>query len=46
VAVFRGGFAILIGFDVVNLWCDCGELRGECGVLAVMFLRRKNVTGL
>jgi hypothetical protein len=28
VAVFQGVFAILGGFDVVNLWCGCGDLCG------------------
>jgi hypothetical protein len=28
----------LCGFDVVNLWCGCGELCGGRGVLAVVFL--------
>jgi hypothetical protein len=42
VAVFRGVFAILGGFGVVNLWCECGDLCGGCGVLAAMFSIAKN----
>jgi hypothetical protein len=36
----------LCEFDVVNLWCERGDLRGGCGVLAVMFLAAENVTGI
>jgi hypothetical protein len=39
---FVGVSRILRGFDVVNLWCSCGDLRGGCGVLAVMFRPPKN----
>jgi hypothetical protein len=40
--LFEGVFAILCGFDVVNLWCSCGDLRGGRGVLAAMFSTAKN----
>jgi hypothetical protein len=37
VAVFEGGFVILGGFDVVNLWCECGELLVRAWRFAACF---------
>ncbi|WP_433984793.1 hypothetical protein RBB78_10345 [Tunturiibacter empetritectus] len=42
--VFAGVFSKSGCFGVVFLWCGCGDLRGWCGDLAVMFLASKNVT--
>jgi hypothetical protein len=40
--VFAGDFGEKACFGVVFWWCDCGELRGWCGVLAVTFWALKN----
>jgi hypothetical protein len=40
--VFAGGFGENACFVVVFWWCECGGLRGWCGVLAVTFLMSEN----
>jgi hypothetical protein len=39
---FAGVFEKIECLDVVNLWCRCGVLRGERGVLDVTFWSAKN----
>jgi hypothetical protein len=43
--VFAGVFEKIECLDVVNLWCECGVLRGGCGVLDVTFWASKKVPG-
>jgi hypothetical protein len=43
--VFAGVFEKIECLDVVNLWCECGVLRGAYGVLDVTFWASKKVPG-
>jgi hypothetical protein len=44
--VFVGVFEKIRCLDVVDLWRECGVLRGGCGVLDFVFWGSKKMPGL